>query len=120
MEFKQYHIKSLLLLLSVVFAFSGGLEAAKMTGGYNEIPNASKDPHAIALGAFVVDQYNAISHASLKFIGVLEALEQVVAGSNYKMAILAFDKPYQRVYKAMVQENLNGARKLTYFEAVLA
>ncbi|KAL5997239.1 hypothetical protein ACLOJK_008169 [Asimina triloba] len=76
-----------------------------IVGGWEDIPDVEHNEQVQALGQFAVDEENKKpEHAKspIKFIRVVEAERQVVAGMNYRLWIEAEVDKVDKVFKALV------------------
>uniref|UniRef100_A0A5K1FKZ1 Cystatin domain-containing protein n=1 Tax=Nymphaea colorata TaxID=210225 RepID=A0A5K1FKZ1_9MAGN len=95
--------------------------SATLLGGFQPIPDVKNNKHVQELGKFAVAEYKKEHprEAALVFAEVVEAQNQVVAGTNCKLLIKALKAGYLRHYKALVYENpWEHVKTLTSFESV--
>ncbi|CAN0862674.1 Cysteine proteinase inhibitor 6 [Linum grandiflorum] len=99
---------TLLLLLSSSIAFNSGLSQVSdhqmaTLGGIRDSPAAdSNSAHIEGLARFAVDEHNKKENAVVEFLRVVEAKEQVVAGTMHHLVIEAADAGKKTLYKAKV------------------
>ncbi|KAK9084674.1 hypothetical protein Sjap_025085 [Stephania japonica] len=84
-------------------------------GSYPADPN---DPHIVEIGRYAVQEYNNRTHMGLKFVNLIKADTQVVAGIIYRLVIAAKNKNDQvQYYDAVVLERAwESYKTLTCFE----
>ncbi|MQM15186.1 hypothetical protein Taro_048125 [Colocasia esculenta] len=90
-------------------------QVVKQVGGYQPIPNI-KDPHVLEIAKFAVAEYNKQAGKALVFVSVVSGEQQVVAGTNYKLVIVAEDCGVFKMYEAVLYDkSWEKVRELTSF-----
>ncbi|KAL8129090.1 hypothetical protein V2J09_018245 [Rumex salicifolius] len=115
MESKQFLI---LFLLSVSTAPA---PASALVGGYQPIKDPN-DPYVVEIAKFAVTEHNKNKSDDLSFVKVVSGQQQVVAGTNYNLVIVA-DHPGadsgESQYQALVYDRpWQKFRSLTSFQKV--
>ncbi|CAO2203173.1 unnamed protein product [Urochloa humidicola] len=92
-----------LLLVSAPLAI-GAPEtmAGNVLGGVKENPAAANSAESDGLGRFAVEEHNKRQNALLEFVRVVEAKEQVVAGTLHHLTLEAIEAGKKKVYEAKV------------------
>ncbi|KAK9084673.1 hypothetical protein Sjap_025084 [Stephania japonica] len=87
-----------------------------LLGGYH--PADPNDSKIVEIGHYAVQEYNNRTHMGLKFVNLIKADTQVVAGINYRLVIAARNKNDQvQYYDAVVLERAwESYKTLTCFE----
>ncbi|KAJ1283263.1 hypothetical protein BS78_03G115300 [Paspalum vaginatum] len=95
-----------LLLLLVLLASAplaiGAAMAGHVLGGVKENPAAANSAESDGLGRFAVDEHNKRENKLLEFVRVVEAKEQVVAGTLHHLTLEAIEAGKKKVYEAKV------------------
>ncbi|CAM0953268.1 unnamed protein product [Alopecurus aequalis] len=76
--------------------------AGHVLGGKSETPAAANSVETDGLARFAVDEHNKRENALLEFVRVVEAKEQVVAGTVHHLTLEALDAGRNKVYQAKV------------------
>ncbi|KAL6850476.1 hypothetical protein ACP4OV_021103 [Aristida adscensionis] len=92
----------LLLLLLASASLAVGAMAGHVLGGAREAPAAANSAEADGLARFAVDEHNKRQNALLEFVRVVEAKEQVVAGTLHHLTLEAIEAGRKKVYEAKV------------------
>ncbi|KAL9256588.1 Cysteine proteinase inhibitor 1-like protein [Drosera capensis] len=109
-------------LLAIAFfpSLISALGGPPIVGGYNPISRLN-DPSITDIAVFAVTEHNRIEHSNLKFLKVVKGEQQVVAGMNYRLVIVAEEEEggeggkYEAVVYVRPWEHL---RSLTSFVKV--
>lgn len=112
--------RSLILLLALLFVPLILSDARKdaLVGGWTPLANVG-DPHVTEIAEFAVAEYNKQSKTNLKLVKVVKGETQVVAGTNYRLALKATDGSATKTYQAIVWEKTwQNFRKLTSFNLI--
>lgn len=108
----QYRLSLLLASLLLVAVASDAL-----LGGWSPIEDV-KNPHVQEIGKFAVEAHNKLTATKLKFQSVIKGQTQVVAGTNYRLTVMAKNGAASKKYEAVVWEKLDGTKQLTSFQPV--
>ncbi|KAJ1441393.1 Proteinase inhibitor I25, cystatin, conserved site [Sesbania bispinosa] len=73
-----------------------------MPGGITPVDGSQNNDTIISLGRFAVEEHNKKENAVLEFVKVVNAKEQVVAGTMYYITLEAKDGERKKVYEAKV------------------
>ncbi|KAL6626416.1 hypothetical protein ACP70R_030142 [Stipagrostis hirtigluma subsp. patula] len=92
----------LLLLLLGSASLAIGAMAGHALGGARESPAAANSAETDGLARFAVDEHNKRQNALLEFVRVVEAKEQVVAGTLHHLTLEAIEAGSKKVYEAKV------------------
>lgn len=92
----------LLVLLGSASLVIGAAMAGHVLGGVKENPAAANSAESDGLGRFAVDEHNKRENALLEFVRVVEAKEQVVAGTLHHLTLEAIEAGKKKVYEAKV------------------
>ncbi|TVU22637.1 hypothetical protein EJB05_32351 [Eragrostis curvula] len=92
----------LLLLLASASLSIGAAMAGHVLGGARENPAAANSAEADGLARFAVDEHNKKQNALLEFVRVVEAKEQVVAGTLHHLTLEAIEAGTKKLYEAKV------------------
>nr|CAB3476848.1 unnamed protein product [Digitaria exilis] len=105
----------LLPLVSAPFAIGAAAMAGNVLGGVKENPAAANSAESDGLGRFAVEEHNKRQaslyrraplppfwNALLEFVRVVEAKEQVVAGTLHHLTLEAIEAGKKKVYEAKV------------------
>ncbi|CAL4964246.1 unnamed protein product [Urochloa decumbens] len=92
----------LFLLVSAPLAIGAASAMAGVLGGVKENPAAANSAESDGLGRFAVDEHNKRQNALLEFVRVVEAKEQVVAGTLHHLTLEAIEAGKKKVYEAKV------------------
>ncbi|AQK89345.1 cystatin 4 precursor [Zea mays] len=92
----------LLLLGCASLAIGGAAMAGHVLGGVKENPAAANSAESDGLGRFAVDEHNRRENALLEFVRVVEAKEQVVAGTLHHLTLEAVEAGRKKLYEAKV------------------
>ncbi|TVU40597.1 hypothetical protein EJB05_14064, partial [Eragrostis curvula] len=76
--------------------------AGHVPGGARENPAAANSAEAEGLARFAVDEHNKKQNALLEFVRVVEAKEQVVAGTLHHLTLEAIEAGTKKLYEAKV------------------
>ncbi|BAS71501.1 Os01g0270100, partial [Oryza sativa Japonica Group] len=76
--------------------------AGHVLGGAHDAPSAANSVETDALARFAVDEHNKRENALLEFVRVVEAKEQVVAGTLHHLTLEALEAGRKKVYEAKV------------------
>ncbi|MQM16017.1 hypothetical protein Taro_048970 [Colocasia esculenta] len=118
---KQVYQSLLLYLPRLAHSFSSPSQNTYHTmaikvGRYQPIPNL-KDPHVQEIAEFAVAKYNKQEGKALVFVSVVSGEQQVIAGTNYKLAIEAEDCGVIKTYEAVVYDkSWEKIKELTSFD----
>ncbi|CAL0306340.1 unnamed protein product [Lupinus luteus] len=93
----------LVTLLCLLCAVSYG----RLVGGRSEVANVKSNEEVQELGRFSVEEYNRrlklrAAEEEVKFMEVVEAEEQVVAGIKYYLKILTVQNGASRMFESVV------------------
>uniref|UniRef100_A0A0D9UZH6 Cysteine proteinase inhibitor n=1 Tax=Leersia perrieri TaxID=77586 RepID=A0A0D9UZH6_9ORYZ len=91
---------ALLLVGSASLAL--GAMAGHVLGGARDVPSAANSAETDSLARFAVDEHNKRENALLEFVRVVEAKEQVVAGTLHHLTLEALEAGRKKVYEAKV------------------
>ncbi|RLN24045.1 hypothetical protein C2845_PM07G06200 [Panicum miliaceum] len=101
-----------LLLVSAPLAIGAAAMAGHVLGVVKENPAAANSAESDGLGRFAVEEHNklqasgyrrpALPNALLEFVRVVEAKEQVVAGTLHHLTLEAIEAGKKKVYEAKV------------------
>uniref|UniRef100_A0A0E0JGW5 Cysteine proteinase inhibitor n=1 Tax=Oryza punctata TaxID=4537 RepID=A0A0E0JGW5_ORYPU len=93
----------LFLVGSASLALGAGAMAGHVLGGARDAPAAAANSaETDALARFAVDEHNKRENALLEFVRVVEAKEQVVAGTLHHLTLEALEAGRKKVYEAKV------------------
>ncbi|PAN31393.1 hypothetical protein PAHAL_5G416800 [Panicum hallii] len=92
----------LVLLVSAPLAIGAAAMAGHVLGGVKENPAAANSAESDGLGRFAVEEHNKRQNALLEFVRVVEAKEQVVAGTLHHLTLEAIEAGRKKVYEAKV------------------
>jgi hypothetical protein len=93
----------LLLLLVGSASLAIGAMASHVLGGKSDSPAAAANSlETDGLARFAVDEHNKRENALLEFVRVVEAKEQVVAGTVHHLTLEALEAGRKKVYEAKV------------------
>ncbi|GAB2212990.1 hypothetical protein Droror1_Dr00021001 [Drosera rotundifolia] len=112
-------LRLLLLFLAIAFfpSLISALGGPPIAGGYSPISRLN-DPSITDIAVFAVTEHNRIAHSNLKFVKVVKGEQQVVAGVNYRLLIVAEEEDggVGGKYQAVVYERpWEHFRSLTSF-----
>ncbi|CAM0880885.1 unnamed protein product [Alopecurus aequalis] len=91
-----------LLLLVGSASLATGAMAGHVLGGKTQSPAAANSVETDGLARFAVDEHNKRENALLEFVRVVEAKEQVVAGTVHHLTLEALEAGRKKVYEAKV------------------
>ncbi|CAI5956290.1 unnamed protein product [Closterium sp. NIES-65] len=77
------------VVVSLLSAIPSPAAATPLVGGWSTVKDAPNDQHVADLANFAVDAYNKKQHTRLRFISVLSAKSQVVAGTKWSITLQA-------------------------------
>nr|AFI57926.1 cystatin 3 [Saccharum hybrid cultivar SP70-1143] len=92
----------LLVLLGSAPLAIGAAMAGHVLGGVKDNPAAANSAESDGLGRFAVDEHNKRENALLEFVRVVEAKEQVVAGTLHHLTLEAIEAGKKKLYEAKV------------------
>ncbi|XP_066306090.1 cysteine proteinase inhibitor 12-like [Miscanthus floridulus] len=92
----------LLVLLGSASLAIGAAMAGHVLGGVKDNPAAANSAESDGLGRFAVDEHNKRENALLEFVRVVEAKEQVVAGTLHHLTVEAIESGKKKLYEAKV------------------
>ncbi|KAG8052689.1 hypothetical protein GUJ93_ZPchr0001g32126 [Zizania palustris] len=94
----------LLVVGSASLAVAAGAMAGhgSVLGGVRDVPAAANSAETDSLARFAVDEHNKRENALLEFVRVVEAKEQVVAGTLHHLTLEAIEAGRKKVYEAKV------------------
>ncbi|PAN50945.1 hypothetical protein GQ55_9G569200 [Panicum hallii var. hallii] len=108
---------SLLLVATAAAAFAVAAPVTANLGGWGVIPDV-EDAHVQEIGAWAVAEHVKRANDGLRFGKVARGEEQVVAGVNYRLGIVAVNLAGQNAtYSAVVYEQIwTNTRRLLSFD----
>lgn len=110
------HTAFLLAILSVLALATCLDVASTKVGNWRPIKNL-KATAVIDIGKYAIDEHNKEAKTALKFEDIVSGENQVVAGMNYKLVIVALDGSASNQYEAVVYErSWEQYRNLTSFK----
>ncbi|XP_056168860.1 cysteine proteinase inhibitor A-like [Syzygium oleosum] len=71
-------------------------------GGIREVEGKENSLEVVGLARFAVEEHNKKENAMLQYVKVVDAKQQVVAGTVYYITIEATDGGAKKLYKAKV------------------
>ncbi|CAI7750378.1 unnamed protein product [Closterium sp. NIES-54] len=78
-----------IVVVSLLAAIPSAAAATSRAGGWSTVKDAASDQHVADLANFAVDAYNKKQNTRLRFISVLSAKSQVVAGTKWSITLQA-------------------------------
>ena len=96
--------------LTLIGAMSMQTEAKQLAGGWGVI--SAKGERVMGAARFAVSTQSALSKTPLKLLSVAEASSQVVAGTNYSMALKVLHDGNNQKIHAIVWAKLDGSYEL--------
>uniref|UniRef100_A0A7N0USI5 Cystatin domain-containing protein n=1 Tax=Kalanchoe fedtschenkoi TaxID=63787 RepID=A0A7N0USI5_KALFE len=110
--------KTSILLFTLIIFCSVTSSPASQVGGWEPIKNVD-DPEIQALAKFALTQHNKLRGVSLQFGRILQGVQQVVSGMNYKLILAATSGGKPGKYEAVVWvQPWQNVKKLTSFRSV--
>ncbi|CAI5457683.1 unnamed protein product [Closterium sp. Yama58-4] len=85
----MFAVAAVVAVVSLLSAIPSAAAATPRTGGWSTVKDAANDQHVADLASFAVDAYNKKQHTRLRFISVLSAKSQVVAGTKWSITLQA-------------------------------
>ena len=84
---------------------------AQIAGGWH--PVAKDDPQVLAMAKFAVAKHAEGSQRDLKLVSVIQATQQVVAGTNYQLTMIVASRGKKQKIAAKVWSKLDGTQELS-------
>ncbi|CAI5519434.1 unnamed protein product [Closterium sp. Naga37s-1] len=78
-----------IVVVSLLAAIPSAAAATPRAGGWSTVKDAASDQHVADLANFAVDAYNKKQNTCLRFISVLSAKSQLVAGTKWSITLQA-------------------------------
>ena len=109
---------SLLLVAAAAAVFAIAAADTEILGGWGVIPDIEHAAHVQDIGAWAVAEHVKRANDGLRFGRVVRGEEQIVAGVNYRLGIVAANLAGQNAtYNAVVYEQIwTNTRRLLSFD----
>lgn len=86
-------------------------EKPQLAGGWHAV--AKNDPNVQAMARFAVAKHAESSRHDLKLVSVIQANQQVVAGTNYQLTMIVTSRGKKQKIAAKVWSKLDGTQELS-------